>query len=229
MLCFSTPHFQTRCGLAVLNLRKGYGPPFAKNRTSFTTSDASDAENRRPAALPYAGCAPYSTGTEKQLSPSRSPQNRPRPRFAPRRPVLAGFHPRRGNDPPSPGQGQFGPHRAQFGRKERKQSTPESSRQRRRRMRQLLTFHQASGFSKNQQVVRGVKNKQVKGPGSLEASRAGSLRPAEPVVEGFFLGVNFHVFRGRFWGLGVTDGVRKRKFPGGKQFLRVSPPGSTKG
>lgn len=97
MLCFSTPHFQTRCGLAVLNLRKGYGPPFAKNRTSFTTSDASDAENRRPAALPYAGCAPYSTGTEKQLSPSRSPQNRPRPRFAPRRPVLAGFLPRRGN------------------------------------------------------------------------------------------------------------------------------------
>lgn len=99
MLCFSTPHFQTRCGLAVLNLRKGYGPPFAKNRTSFTTSDASDAENRRPAALPYAGCAPYSTGTEKQLSPSRSPQNRPRPRFAPRRPVLAGFLPRRGNGP----------------------------------------------------------------------------------------------------------------------------------
>ena len=89
MLCFSTPHFQTRCGLAVLNLRKGYGPPFAKNRTSFTTSDASDAENRRPAALPYAGCAPYSTGTEKQLSPSRSPQNRPRPRFAPRRPLVA--------------------------------------------------------------------------------------------------------------------------------------------
>ena len=101
MLCFSTPHFQTRCGLAVLNLRKGYGPPFAKNRTSFTTSDASDAENRRPAALPYAGCAPYSTGTEKQLSPSRSPQNRPRPRFAPRRPVLAEFHPRWGNGPAS--------------------------------------------------------------------------------------------------------------------------------
>ena len=33
------------------------------------------------------------------------PQNRPRPRFAPRRPVLAGFLPRRGNDPPQPGQG----------------------------------------------------------------------------------------------------------------------------
>jgi len=83
--------------------------------------------------------------------------------------------------------------------------------------------------SQKPEVVKGVKKEQVKGPGSLEASRAGSLRPAEPVVEGFFTGVNFPVFRGRFWGLGVTDGVRKRKFPGGKPFLRVSPPGSTKG
>lgn len=120
MLCFSTPHFQTRCGLAVLNLRKGYGPPFAKNRTSFTTSDASDAENRRPAALPYAGCAPYSTGTEKQLSPSRSPQNRPRPRFAPSRPRVAGFHPRWGTTRPSPVRGRFGPHRGKFGRSHRR-------------------------------------------------------------------------------------------------------------
>ena len=47
----------------------------------------------------------------------------------------------------------------------------------------------------------------MKGPGSLEASRAGSLRPAEPVVEGFFQGVNFPIFRGRFWGLGVKLGV----------------------
>ena len=101
MLCFSTPHFQTRCGLAVLNLRKGYGPPFAKNRTSFTTSDASDAENRRPAALPYAGCAPYSTGTEKQLSPSRSPQNRPRPRFAPQEACFGRFPPQAGERPAS--------------------------------------------------------------------------------------------------------------------------------
>ena len=56
-------------------------------------------------------------------------------------------------------------------------------------------------------MVRGVKKQQVKGPGSLEASRAGSLRPAEPVVEGFFQGVNFPIFRGRFWGLGVKLGV----------------------
>ena len=90
------------CGL---EFAEGIRPPFAKNRTSFTTSDASDAENRRPAALPYAGCAPYSTGTEKQLSPSRSPQNRQATLFAPRRPRTAGFLPRRGNDPPQPGQG----------------------------------------------------------------------------------------------------------------------------
>ena len=75
----------------------------------------------------------------------------------------------------------------------------------------------------------GVKKKQVKGPGSPQASRAGSLRPAEPSVTGFLPGVNFPVFRGRFGGLGVTTGVRKRKFPGGKPFFRVSPPGSTKG
>ena len=73
-----------------------------------------------------------------------------------------------------------------------------------------------------------MKNKQVKGPGSPEASRAGSLRPAEPSVTGFFPGVNFPIFRGRFGGLGVTDGVRKQEFPGGKPFLRVSPPGSAK-
>ena len=61
--------------------------------------------------------------------------------------------------------------------------------------------------SQKPEVVKGVKKEQVKGPGSLEASRAGSLRPAEPVVEGFFQGVNFPIFRGRFWGLGVKLGV----------------------
>lgn len=55
-----------------------------------------------------------------------------------------------------------------------------------------------------------MKKQQVKGPGSLEASRAGSLRPAEPVVEGFFPGVNFPFFRGQFWDLGVTTGVNER-------------------
>ena len=135
------------CGL---EFAEGIRPPFAKNRTSFTTSDASDAENRRPAALPYAGCVPYSTGTEKQLSPSRSPQNRPRPRFAPRRPRVASFHPRWGTTRLRPVGGRFGPHRGKFGRKERNQPNPENNRQRNRRIRQPLTFHQASGFPKNQ-------------------------------------------------------------------------------
>ena len=83
--------------------------------------------------------------------------------------------------------------------------------------------------SQKPEVVKGVKKEQVKGPGSPEASRAGSLRPAEPSVTGFFPGVNFPVFRGRFGGLGVTDVVRKQEFPGGKPFFRVSPPGSAKG
>ena len=88
MLCFLTPHFQTRCGLAVLNLRKGYGPPFAKNRTSFTTSDASDAENLGAVAtLPAAACVPPGTwGNHPQPA---VPQNHPRPQFGPRRPLVA--------------------------------------------------------------------------------------------------------------------------------------------
>ena len=117
MLCFSTPHFQTRCGLAVLNLRKGYGPPFAKNRTSFTTSDASDAENLGAVAtLPAAACVPPSTwGNHPQPA---VPQNHPRPQFGPRRPLVAeqamacsgracveSLHPRWGTDPSQPGQG----------------------------------------------------------------------------------------------------------------------------
>ena len=137
---------------------------------------------------------------------SAVPQNRSRSLFAPRRPVLAGFYPRWGTTRLRPVRGWFGPHRAQFGRRKRK--------------RPILPVGGRFG---------GVKKEQVKGPGSPEASRAGSLRPAEPSVTGFLPGVNFPVFRGRFGGFGVTDGVRKQEFPGGKPFFRVSPPGSAKG
>ena len=142
---------------------------------------------------------------------------------------MPSLRPRWGNDPPRPVRGRFGPHRGEFGRKERKQPSPENNRQHKWRIRQLLTSHQANGFPKKSAVERGVKKEQVKGPGAPEASRAGSLRPAEPSVTGFFPGVNFPIFRGRFGGLGVTDGVRKQEFPGGKPFFRVSPPGSAKG
>ena len=151
------------CGL---EFAEGIRSPFAKNRTSFTTSDASDAENRRPAALPYAGCAPYSTGTEKQLSPSRSPQNRPRPRFAPRRPRVAGFHPRWGTDPPPPGQG---PVRAPQGRvwqKRKKTAHPGKQPPAQMVHTPALDFPLGEWFPQKPAVVRGVKNKQVKGPGS---------------------------------------------------------------
>ncbi|CCX37777.1 unknown [Clostridium sp. CAG:1013] len=56
-----------------------------------------------------------------------------------------------------------------------------------------------------------------------------SPRPAEPVVAGFLPSSTDQKIRGRFGGLGVTIGVRNTNFPGGKPFLRVSPPGSTKG
>lgn len=66
-------------------------------------------------------------------------------------------------------------------------------------------------------------------PGVAGASPAGSPRPAEPVVPGFLPGPTTRKIRGRLGGLGVTTGVRNTKFPGGKPFFRVSPPGSTKG
>ena len=53
----------------------------------------------------------------------------------------------------------------------------------------------------------GVKKKQVKGCGSVNRPTPGSQRPAEPVATGFLRGVNYLIFRGRFWGLGVKLGV----------------------
>ena len=163
---------------------------------------ASDTNPVPPLAEFCVPCVPSGTGPHSQPS-HKTAQG---PRFAPRKPRVAGFCPRWGKRPLRPVRGRFGPHRGEFGRKKRKPPTlPVGGR------------------------FGGVKKEQVKGPGSPEASRAGSLRPAEPSVTGFFPGVNFPVFRGRFGGLGVMTGVRKRKFPGGKPFLRVSPPGSTKG
>ncbi len=65
--------------------------------------------------------------------------------------------------------------------------------------------------------------------GVAGASPAGSPRPAEPVVAGFLPSSTTKKIRGRLGSLGVTIGVRNTKFPGGKPFFRVSPPGSTKG
>ena len=65
--------------------------------------------------------------------------------------------------------------------------------------------------------------------GAVRRPLPGSPRPAEPVVSGFLPSSTTQTIRGRLGGLGVTTGVRNTKFPGGKPFLRVSPPGSTKG
>ena len=105
-----------------MNLQKGYDPPFAKTRVSFTTSNTSDAENRRPAALPYAGCTPYSTGIETQPPQSSSHRTTQAPCLAPRRPRTAGFHPRWGTTRPArteAGSGHTGPSLA-----ERKENDP---------------------------------------------------------------------------------------------------------
>ena len=85
------------------------------------------------------------------------PQNHASPLVAPRKPRVAGFHPRWGTTRPCPVRGRFGPHRAQFGRKKRKQPNPEDNRQRNRRIRQLSTSHQANGFPKTRSGERCEK------------------------------------------------------------------------
>ena len=57
------------------------------------------------------------------------------------------------------------------------------------------------------QWKEGVKKEQVKGCGSVNRPTPGSQWPAEPATPGFLQGVNFPIFRGRFWGLGVKPGV----------------------
>ena len=57
-----------------------------------------------------------------------------------------------------------------------------------------------------------VKKEQVKGCGSVNRPTPGSQRPAEPATPGFLQGVNFPIFRGRFWGLGVKLGVVNARF-----------------
>ena len=52
-----------------------------------------------------------------------------------------------------------------------------------------------------------MKKEQVKGCGSVNRPTPGSQWPAEPATSGFLQGVNFAIFRGRFWGLGVKLGV----------------------
>ena len=57
-----------------------------------------------------------------------------------------------------------------------------------------------------------MKKEQVKGCGSVNRPTPGSQCPAEPATSGFLQGVNFAIFRGRFWGLGVKLGVVNSRF-----------------
>ena len=58
-----------------------------------------------------------------------------------------------------------------------------------------------------------MKKEQVKGCGSVNRPTPGSQWPAEPATSGFLQGVNFAIFRGRFWGLGVKPWVVNAGFP----------------
>ena len=63
----------------------------------FPASDANPVHP--PLAELCVPCVPSDTETEKQPPQSQFPQNHPSPQFGPRRPVVAGFHPRWGNGP----------------------------------------------------------------------------------------------------------------------------------
>ena len=153
----------------------------------------------RPCGLTF----PRTTRNRK----SAVPQNRSRSLFAPRRPVLAGFYPRWGNDPPPPGQGLVWAPQGPVWQKEKKTAHP-------------------SGWGK----IWGCEKRAGERPGVAHRRPVpGHFARQSRSFRDFFPGVNFPIFRGRFGGLGVTDGVRKAKFPGGKPFSRVSPPGSAKG
>ena len=63
------------CGL---EFAEGIRPPFAKNRTSFTTSNTSDAENLGAVAtLPAAACVPSGTGGTLLSQPSHKTTQAP--------------------------------------------------------------------------------------------------------------------------------------------------------
>lgn len=166
----------------------------------------------------------------KHNCPKAVPTEPPKPPcLAPQEAPCAQFSPQVGEHPSQPGQGPVWATQGPVWQKEKKTAQPEKQPPAQTANMPAFDFPPGARFPQKPAVERGVKKQQVKGPGSPEASRAGSLRPAEPSVTGFLPGVNFPVFRGRFGGLGVTDGVRKQEFPGGKPFFRVSPPGSAKG
>ena len=58
----------------------------------------------------------------------------------------------------------------------------------------------------------GVKNKQVKGCGSVNRPTPGSQWPAEPATPGFLQGVKITKIRGQISGLGVKPWVVGAKF-----------------
>src|SRR5699024_6601660 len=94
--------------------------------------------------------------------------------------------------------GRFGPHRAEFGGKKRKQPNPENNRQRSRRICQLLTSHLAHGFLKTSSGER-CENRAGDRPGVAHrrpvpghfARQSRSLRAFSQASIFLFSGVGF--------------------------------------
>ena len=118
---------------------------------------ASDTNPVPPLAEFCVPCVPSGTET-KNHRPKAVPTEPPKPPcLPPGGPVQPVSTPGGERTRPCPVRGRFGPHRAQFGRKKRKQPNPEDNRQRNRRIRQLSTSHQANGFPKTRSGERCEK------------------------------------------------------------------------
>ena len=223
--------------LAYLVFRKIKSPTYCAKAKEYTLAHcllaplkkypASDAN---PAHSPITElsvpCVPSGTGGPPTVSrPTKPPKA---PVLPPGGPVWR-FPPRVG-ERPAPARSEAGLGHTGPGLAERKENSPT------RKTTASVTgeyasfrlSHQANGFPKTRSGERCEKRAGQR-LGVAGASPAGSLRPAEPVVAGFLPSSTTQTIRGRLGGIGVTTGVRNTKFPGGKPFLRVSPPGSTKG
>ncbi len=166
----------------------------------------SPSKGRKSASLPSSGILRPLRSFRHWPPQPAVPQNRPRPLFAPRRPRVAGFHPRWGNDPPPPGQGPVWATQGRVRQKEKKTAHP-------------------PGWGK----IWGCEKRAGERPGVAGGVPCRVTSPGRAERDRIFPRRQFPRFPGSVWRPWGHDRGQKTKFPGGKPFFRVSPPGSTKG
>ena len=157
----------------------------------------------------------------RQPSQSQFPQNRPSPRFGPRRPRVPSLRPRWGNDPPPPGQGPVWATQGPVWQKRKKTAQPGKQLTAQTAHTPALGFPSSIWFPQKPAVVRGVKNKQVKGPGSPTGVPCRVTSPGRAGRSGIFPRRQFPHFPGSVWrpwghGRGQKTRISRRQaiFPG---------------